>query len=443
MNSPQIAQPDVGLNLDAFHILRPLGEGGMASVFLAFDTVSQSRVAIKFLSEELAREKINVDRFYREARIGESLQHPHLVRTLRHGRDAETGRHAMVLEYIDGPSCDYLLSRDGRLSVDDATLVTYHITKALAFLHAQDIIHRDVKPDNILIGSDGFARLADFGLAKKLGGRDDVTTMPGGVGSSWYMPLEQAKNAQFVDGRSDLFALGATLYHLLTGELPFPGSSHAEVVAKKVTGSFLPASRINPKVPPAIDRILDSLLATDPRKRFGSAVDLMIEFERSQLLNGYRTAMSIAPVPSTNEVHVSSAATSPDLKFPQASIDTPLDDAPWHLRVRDEESGRVFTREATTAQVLAGLRNGLWPADVQAARGDRHQYRPVTEYPEFRLAAPVEPALSPAPPRSYRRLMLAAAFGVGLLAAAALASVIHAWSVDSRNSPTPVHNGSR
>ncbi|MBX7103286.1 MAG: serine/threonine protein kinase [Gemmataceae bacterium] len=409
----------------------------MAAVYLAYDVASGHRVAIKYLSDDLAREKVNVDRFYREARIGESLQHPNLVRTIGHGLDPATGRHAMVMDYIDGPSCEYLIRRDGRIGIDDACLIIYHVAKALAFLHAQDVIHRDVKPDNILIGSDGIARLADFGLAKKLGGRDDVTTMSGGVGSSWYMPLEQARNAQFVDGRSDLFALGATFYHLLTGEVPFPGHNHAEVIARKVAGQFTPAGKLNREVPAAIDRILTRLLATDPRRRYASALDLMIEFEKSQLLNGFRAAIALGPPLSAHIAPPTLAATSPDLRFPQSEIDTPLDDSPWHLRVRDEESGRVFTREATTAQVLAGLRNGLWPTNVQAARGERRQYRVISEYPEFRnlvLSQPVPQQV--APPRSYLRLLVLAGFGVGLLGAAILASLLRPATISPRAAPT-------
>jgi serine/threonine-protein kinase len=416
--------PD-GLSLDGYHILRALGEGGMAAVFLAYDVDSKKRVAIKILSDSMAQDKVNVDRFYREARIGSALQHPHLVRTLRFGRDADTGRHAMVMEYIDGPSCEYILSRDGRMTVDDATLVIYHVSKALAFLHSQSVIHRDVKPDNILLGTDGIAKLADFGLAKRLGGVEDVTTMSTGVGSMWYMPLEQARNAACVDQRSDLFALGATFYHMLTGQVPFPGDSHAEVVAKKLAGQYVPASKLNRQVPASIDHILCRLLATDPRKRFATALDLMIELERSSLLNGYRTVVAVGPVESV-EPRISAGATRADLKFPDAVPDTPLEDAPWRLRIRDEETGRVYSREATTAQVLAGLRNGLWPQDVQAARGEREVYRPVIDYPEFRVHAPVainDKLTACDSRRTCRWIMILAAFGVGLLAAASLVSL--------------------
>jgi serine/threonine protein kinase len=291
---PSAAEPSV-VHLDRFHLLRILGEGGMGSVYLAYDSLEQRRVAIKFLSDNLSGEKLHVDRFNREARIGASLDHPHVVRTLLFGRDPESKRHAMVMEYVDGPSCQYLLDRDGKLSVDDAVLIVYHIAQALDYLHANRVIHRDVKPDNIILSSEGMAKLSDFGLAKRRGGPDDLTAATGGLGTSWYMPFEQAKSAEFADERSDIFSLGATFYHMLTGTVPFPGENHAEIVARKQADRFEPVSRANSALPPALDPLLRKMLALDPRQRYASAKELIADIEKSQLLNGYRTSVALGP----------------------------------------------------------------------------------------------------------------------------------------------------
>lgn len=419
------------LHLDRYHLLRQVGVGGMGSVYLAYDAIEQKRVAIKFLADGLAAEKLHVDRFNREARVGAALDHPHIVRTLSYGRDRDSGRHAMVMEYVEGPTCQYLLDRDGSVSVDDAVLIIYHIAKALAYMHEHRFIHRDVKPDNILLSSDGLAKLFDFGLAKQRGGPDDLTVNPGGLGTSWYMPFEQAKSAEFADERSDIFSLGATFYHLLTGRVPFPGESHAEIVARKQSDKFEPPSAAKKSLPPALDPILKRMLALDPRKRYSSAKDLIADLENSNLLNGYR--MSIAVLPQERPVvrPPSAGTTYPDMT---AVGDTPLDAAPWHLRFRDEVN-RTFTRTATTRQVLAGLNAGLWPEGVEAARSERRQFRPLIEYPEFRPIllgevgtpkpeTPVEPV---AHSSSFKKIFLLAGFGVGILVAALLASIVRTW----------------
>lgn len=422
-----VPEPAV-LNLNRFHILRSIGRGGMGSVFLAYDSVDHRRVAIKFLDDNLAKERLHVDRFNREARIGASFDHQHIVRTLMFGRDQVSGRHAMVLEYVEGPSCQYILDRDGKLSADDAALIIYHVAQALACMHEHRIIHRDVKPDNILLSSDGLAKLSDFGLAKQRGGPDDLTAVSGGLGTSWYMPFEQAKNAEFADERSDIFSLGATFYHLLTGSVPFPGENHAEIVARKQADRFEPVSRANKSLPPALDPILRKMLVLDPRQRYATMKELIADLERSNLLNGYRTSVAIGPEdrPMVRANH--SGATFPELPTVGVSVDTPLDDSPWHLRFHDD-AGKAFTRLATTRQIVAGLGAGLWPGGVEAARSERRQFRPVADYPEFHAinqlnSPPADVVANSSRDRKRRHLLMLSGFGIGLLVAALAASVI-------------------
>lgn len=431
--------PATAIHLESFHVLRGLGEGGMGTVFLAYDPAERRQVALKLLADHLAKERLHVDRFYREARIGASFDHPNIVRTLAFGKDATTSRHVMVLEYVDGPSCQYLLDRDGRLSVDDAVLVIYSMAKALEELHAQGVVHRDIKPDNILLPSTGVAKLADFGLAKRLGGPDDLTAEQVGFGTSWYMSYEQAKNAGFADQRSDIYSLGATFYHLLTGAVPFPGENHAEVIARKQADRFEPASHLQPDLPPTIDVMLTRMLALDPRRRFASARELIIEIEKSRLLNAYRVGASTEMDVNGPDFDLSDGrATSPDLKRGQEAAA----DEQWHLRYRDAR-GRQFTRRATVAQVIGGLQEGRWPATIEASRSEHRVFRPLRDYPEFRsaadaaVAAPTTAPIAPTRNHSFRRLIVVAGFGIGLLVAATLAGLIRTFLVHPPRSGSP------
>src|SRR5438067_5591546 len=201
--------------LGEFRILRRLGEGGMGAVYLAYHEANDRQVALKVLADGLASNQTYVDRFYREAKSGALLNHPNIVRTLGAGQDRVTGKHYLVMEFVDGPSAHALLDRFGRLPVADAVHVVLDVARALEHAQSRNIVHRDIKPDNILITRTGVAKLADLGLAKRTDESSNLTLARQGFGTPYYMPYEQAMNARTADGRSDIYALGATLYHLL------------------------------------------------------------------------------------------------------------------------------------------------------------------------------------------------------------------------------------
>jgi serine/threonine-protein kinase len=425
-----------------YHVLRRLGDGGMSTVYLGFEPDAKRPVALKVLAEHLHHDRGSLDRFHREARLGKSLQFPHLVRTLAADRDPATGRHFLVLEYVDGPSCQFLLDRTGPLAVRDAVRVVLDAAMGLEYLHARRLVHRDIKPGNILLTTSGVAKLGDLGLAKDLTESSDLTALHQGFGTSWYMPYEQVLNARFVDGRSDVFALGATLYHLLTGQVPFGGATHAEVVAAKDRGNYRPASELNRSVPADLDRILARMLARDPRRRFQTATELVVVLERSRLADRLPSFVDIdvaradpearARLESTGQPTRPDLGLSPPAAEPAAAVAAAAPAEVWHLRFRDAR-GQWFTRRATTNQVLHGLREGIWPAGVEAARGVHRQFRPLEVYPEFHTAPPA-PAASktqpdaPAPSRlptvRQWQVLLSTGFGVGLLAAAALCRLL-------------------
>ena len=151
--------------------------------------------------------------------------------------------------FRSGPSALELLNKYGRLSVGDAVHIILDIARGLEHAHSRNIVHRDIKPDNILITTSGVAKLSDLGLAKRTDEASHLTAARQGFGTPYYMPFEQAMNAKYADGRSDIYALGATLYHLVTGEVPFPGINHLEIVEKKDIGEFPPARSHNGNAP--------------------------------------------------------------------------------------------------------------------------------------------------------------------------------------------------
>jgi eukaryotic-like serine/threonine-protein kinase len=254
-----------------YRILRLLGEGGMGAVYLGYNEKDGQQVAIKVLSDQLARDQGFIDRFYREAKSGALLNHPNIVRSITAGQDAASHNHYLVLEYVDGPSVQALLTRLGRFSVGDAVYIVLDVARGLEHAHSRNLIHRDIKPDNILLTRSGVAKLVDFGLAKRIDEASHLTGARQTFGTTPYMPYEQALTAKNADGRSDIYALGATLYHLLTGKVPFPGDNHVEVVEMKDRGDYPAASSINADIPASLEPILQRMLARHPRHASGGS----------------------------------------------------------------------------------------------------------------------------------------------------------------------------
>ncbi len=378
-------------SLGEFRLLRRLGQGGMGSVYLGYDEEHHRHVAIKVLSDQLASNRAYVERFYREAKSGSVLDHPNIVRCIRAGQDKATGKHYLVLEYVDGPSAHALLERLGRLSVGDAVHVILDIARGLEHVHSRNIIHRDIKPDNILVTQSGVAKLADLGLAKRMDEVSHLTGLRVGFGTLDYIPYEQAINAKQADARSDIYALGATLYHLLTGEVPFPAKSYMEVAEKKVIGKFTPASELNPEVPPALDRILAKMLAAKPDDRYQMVSALIVDLERAGLA---------APVPSF--VDPALALQDPLIRerLAEPSQPTQLDlqsqlnrkpngNGPpdiWFVRFRNRE-GQWIKTKLTTRQVVERLEEGRLGNEVEVARQASGDFRPLVDFPEFHDAA--------------------------------------------------------
>jgi serine/threonine-protein kinase len=386
--------------LGEYRLLRRLGQGGMGSVYLGYEDGQKRQVAIKVLSDQLASNKAYVERFYREAKSGALLDHPNIVRCISAGQDPATGKHYLVLEYIDGPSARVLLEKSGRLSVGDAVHLLLDIARGLEHAHSRNIVHRDIKPDNILITQSGVAKLADLGLAKRLDEVSHLTGLRVGFGTLDYIPYEQATNARHADGRSDIYALGATLYHLLTGDVPFPAKSYVEIAEKKLLGTFLPASILNPDVPSGLDRILERMLARDPRDRYQMVSEVIVDLERANLAVAVPSFAN--PDLALQDPLVLARLSSPaqptrlDLKSqPNSGTVGKGDAGVWVLRYRNKEGVWCKTK-MTTEQVLTRLSEGRLPAHVEAARHSHGEFRLLASFPEFKNVCP------PAPRRRVR-----------------------------------------
>lgn len=297
-----------------YQLLRQVGEGGMSSVYLSYDVPGRRSVAVKLLADHLAGKIDFVNRFYREARLSRLLQHENIVQGFAAGFDNESKKHYLVLEFIDGPSAHTALVKFGQLPVGVAVRIGIDIGRALDFLHNRNYVHRDVKPDNVLLHPDGHAKLADLGLTKRLSDDSHITSVNTGVGTSYYMPFEQAMNAAFVDGRSDIFALGATLYHLLTDQVPFSGTTHEEILREKESESFTPVRKLNPDVPANVAAIIAKTLACDPRDRYQTAAELVEALQATELATAIPSfAVGEAEVPTIAEAQSLDTATRADI----------------------------------------------------------------------------------------------------------------------------------
>ena len=274
-----------------YEILERLGQGGMGAVYRARRRADGSEVALKLLPPRLGRDPDFVARFIREARATNELRHPNIVAGIDAG--CADDHYFVAMELVEGESLDERLRREGTLPEPDVLAVGLAVARALAYAHERGLVHRDVKPGNILLGgtgdggsgvgihADGSVKLCDLGLAKWVDVPGTAVTQTGlGMGTPQYVAPEQAVGAADVDIRADLYSLGATLYHAITGRAPFVGGSAADIAARRLFEDVPPARSVRPSVSPALNRLLKRLLQRAPSDRPDGPAEVVAALER-------------------------------------------------------------------------------------------------------------------------------------------------------------------
>ena len=254
-----------------------LGSGGMSTVYLALDEVLDRPVAVKLLHREISEEADQLERFRREARSAARLSHPNLVGVIDAGED--DGRPYIVFEYIDGRTLKRRIQDEGPLPVDEAVAYGIEIGRGLTAAHARKLVHRDVKPQNVLIDPDGRAKVTDFGIARSLESKG-LTATGRVLGTTDYVSPEQAMGED-VDERSDVYSLGVVLYEMLTGDVPFQAETQVGVAMKHVNEPMPDVQAKRPEVSAVVASVVDRATTKDPRDRYNSVAEMVRDLEQT------------------------------------------------------------------------------------------------------------------------------------------------------------------
>jgi serine/threonine-protein kinase len=360
-----------------------LGRGGMSTVYRAFDTVLERTVAIKLMHREIATDSDQLERFRREARAVARLNHPHVVTVIDAGEepaDGGTGTPYIVLEYIDGETLKAIIRSEGPLDISRAIAYTIEVARALGAAHEQQIVHRDVKPHNILVSEEGGAKITDFGIARSLA--EEGLTMAGRVlGTTDYVSPEQALG-QPVTGQSDLYSLGVVLYEMLTGDVPFHGDSPVAVAMKHVREEPPDVQERRPHLSAATAAVLDRSMAKDLGRRYPDAAAMVADLEDVLAVEAARSGQATGEVTTVLRSLRGSARRR----------------VPWHVRHPVRWAVSLVLVAAVVAVVLVALlgqthrgaggtadaagHTGLQP--VQLGQASAHGYNPFGTGPEDR-----------------------------------------------------------
>jgi beta-lactam-binding protein with PASTA domain/predicted Ser/Thr protein kinase len=340
-----------------YELHRRIARGGMADVFLARDSLLDRPVAVKVLFPEFATDPTFVQRFRREAQAAANLSHPNIVSVYDWGE--EGGTYFIVMEYVEGRSLAQTIKDEGRLHADRAADITTDVAAALGFAHRNGVVHRDVKPGNVLISPSGQVKVADFGIARAVSNQENLTQAGTVMGTATYFSPEQARG-ESVDPRSDVYSLGVVLYEMLTGRPPFTGDSPVAVAYKHVQETPPPPRSRNPDIPPALEAVVLKAMAKDTADRYASAEDLRADLRRFREGAPVQAAAFAAPFADTATRAVSAVpvgAAGPTRAIPVAQQTTTMrqtEDRYYDEPPRRNNTAFIVVLVALLA-VLAGL----------------------------------------------------------------------------------------
>ena len=262
-----------------FKIVKKLGEGGMGAVYLAEDTENHRTVALKVLPEKYSKQKECLSRFRREAKAATHLRHKNIAVALADGEDK--GVHYYAMEYCEGESLDELRKHELQLPLERSIDIVTQVAQGLQFAHEQGIVHRDIKPANIFVGDSGVVKILDMGLSKDLGDEEQsFNTQSGAVlGTAHYISPEQAKGEKTIDGRTDIYSLGATFYNLITGKTPFSGATPALIMMKHLTEQLPNPQDLVENIPDGVVQVIRKMMAKAPEDRYRNCAELIRDLE--------------------------------------------------------------------------------------------------------------------------------------------------------------------
>ena len=255
---------------DRYQIIRTIGEGGMANVYLAHDLILDRDVAVKILRGDLSDDEKFVRRFQREAIAASSLSHPNIVEMYDVGED--DGKYYIVMEYVEGKTLKNLIKKRGGLTLPEVIDIMTQLTSAISCAHDSNIIHRDIKPQNVLIKEDGLVKITDFGIAMALNS-NELTQTNSVMGSVHYLPPEQA-NGKGATVKSDIYSLGIVMFELLTGQLPFKGDNAVEIAIKQMKNQIPSVCNINSLIPQSVENVILKACAKNPKNRYKNVVEM-------------------------------------------------------------------------------------------------------------------------------------------------------------------------
>lgn len=351
-----------------YELIAKVAEGGMGIVYKARSSATGLVVAIKIMRERSRMNPVMLKRFEQEFRTASSVEHPNLVKAIDFGDDK--GVPYLVMEFVEGATLSRLVDRDGPLPEAEAVRLVGLVAQGLHRAHKKGIVHRDVKPDNIIVTPEGQAKLTDMGLVKDLGADLNLTRTGGGLGTTHYMAPEQFRNARLADARSDIYGLAATLYAILLGEPPFQGLGPLDTWMKKVHDEFPSPRERNPAISERVDWAIRRGMRGDPAARPATCR----EFVEDLLGRSTRPSERVNTAPGEPEI--------------------------WYLRYTDD-TGKACLVKGSRGAVRRSLREGLLgdARHVSGSRAKSGPFKVLAQWPEFRdlsLATRVETSPAPA-----------------------------------------------